>query len=129
MAKILNLDAVSPNPTRELILKGKTYVIKEMTVEDFITTQKAGEKLDAEKASMARAIEVTVDLILLSIPTMDRSVLGDVPLEQLQAIASFVRGADPVDIVKALEEEAKALRDEKGEDAPVAEGEGEAGKA
>jgi len=96
MAKILNLDALTPAETRELVLGGITYTIPEMTVENFILTTQAAQAIPKD-ATLDVQIEATVDMLVRSVPNLPREALTGVPLTTLSQIAAFVRGNDVPD--------------------------------
>lgn len=100
--KILNLDKLDTKEGRQLVIRGKSHPVEEMTVENFIATTRAAEKI--ADASIADQIEATVEMIVRSVPTVDRSDLVKLSLESLQAIVAFVRG-DAVDGVEQVEGE------------------------
>ena len=119
MAKILNLDDLSSKPSeRELVIKGVSYPIPKMTVDNFIETTLAAERLEKSE-SLAEQIEATVQMIMRAVPGVPREALGGYSLEILGKIAAFVRG-DDVDGAEEKLAEAKA--------AAAAAAEGEAGK-
>lgn len=89
--KVLNLDKLVPNEGRELVIGGKSYPVLGMTVSNFIQTTRIAEKMNAD-TSIADQIEATVDMILRSVPAIEREVLAQLSLEQLQTIVAFVRG-------------------------------------
>lgn len=92
MAKILNLDGFAAKAeARKLIIGGKEYAVEDMTVENFIETTKAADRLTGE-TSVAVQVEATMDMIQRSVPTVERELLQRLTLEQLQAITAFVRG-------------------------------------
>lgn len=93
MAKILNLDKLAPKEVRELHIAGKVYEVKEMSVEDFIESSRMAEKLEGE-TSFAVQMEASVTLIKRAVPSIDESLLKSLSLEQLAAVAKFVRGED-----------------------------------
>lgn len=88
--KTLNLDALAKT-NRTLTLGGVDYEVVEMTVENFIETTKAAQKL-GDSAGVVEQMEAAIDMILRSIPSMDKGVLGKLSLEQLTTIVKFVRG-------------------------------------
>ena len=96
--KILNLDKIGKNEERTLVLAGKSYKVNEMTVSNFIETTRAAEKI-TESSSIADQIIATVDLITRSIPDVDRAVLEQLSLEQLQIVVAYARGDDVVGAV------------------------------
>lgn len=91
--KILNLDSLAKTEGRQLIIFGKAYDVQGMTVGNFVETTKAAELLVGE-VSLAKQVEATIDLILRSVPTVERSELDKLELPQLQAIVQFIRGDD-----------------------------------
>lgn len=88
--KTLNLDALAKT-NRTITLGGKEYVVEEMTVENFIETTKAAEKL-GDNATFIEQMEAAIEMILRSVPTIERDVLKKLSLEQLTTIVKFVRG-------------------------------------
>lgn len=93
MAKILNLDKLAPKETRELQLGGVTYLVREMSVEDFIETSRMAETL-ANETSFEKQMEASFVLIKRSIPDIDMSLLRGLNLEQLAALSKFARGEE-----------------------------------
>lgn len=100
MTKILNLDKLSAKETRELRLGGKTYKVKEMSVEDFIETTRMAEKLEGE-TSFAVQMEATIELIQRSVPEVSTEELKNLTIDQLRAVTAFIRGEDPEKIAAA----------------------------
>lgn len=88
--KTLNLDALAKT-NRTLTIGGINYEVVEMTVENFIETTKAAQKL-GDSAGIVEQMEAAIDMILRSIPGMEKSVLSNLNLEQLMTIVKFVRG-------------------------------------
>lgn len=93
MTKVLNLDNLA-DAARELVIKGKSYPVKGMTVQAFIAITQAAEKL-TDESTFAEQIGATVDTIILNVPTIGREVLLDLSLDQLRAVMEFVRGEVP----------------------------------
>lgn len=103
--KVLNLDDLAKT-NRSLTLGGVTYEVEEMTVENFIETTKAAEKLEKEDGSIVNQVSATIDLIVRSIPTIKTETLRKLPLEQLSTIVKFIRGdLDEKETVPAAEGE------------------------
>lgn len=95
MAKILNLDGFASKAERRFLKIGDTsYAVEEMTVGNFIETTKAAEKLEKAGGNYAEQFELSVDMVLRSIPAISRDILQKFSLHQLQAVISFVRGDD-----------------------------------
>jgi hypothetical protein len=104
MAKILNLDNLGAKEERQLVLGGKEYRIKEMSVEDFIESSKTAEKLENEKSVVVQ-MEAAIKLIKRAVPDIKEAELRALSMEQLAAVSRFVRGEDPEKIVTAGEGE------------------------
>jgi hypothetical protein len=92
--KILNLDKLSIKEERELVIGGQAYPIEEMTVSNFVETTRAAERIAAAGVSIAEQIDATIEMIVRSIPTLQKEVLQGLTLEKLQVITAFVRGDD-----------------------------------
>ena len=88
--KTLNIDALA-KANRTLTLKGITYDVPEMSVENFIETSRAQEAL-GENPTIAQQIEEGVALIRRFVPDVPEAVLRKLPLESLTTIINFVRG-------------------------------------
>lgn len=91
--KTLNLDSLGAKEQRELVMGGKTHVVKPMSVKAFIATTKVIESLK-EDQSVAAQINGTVSIIRNSVPTLDEEELFALPLEHLRTLMEFVRGDD-----------------------------------
>lgn len=88
--KTLNIEALT-KADRTISLFGKTHDVVEMTVENFIATTEAAEKLGANP-SMKEQIAETIEMIARSVPTVDRADLKKLTLEQLSTVIRFIRG-------------------------------------
>lgn len=102
--KYLNLDELAVAPTRFLRLGGVEHAIIEQSVEGFIEAARLVEALKTEEddeKNIVNQINLTVNLIVLSVPTMNAAALGLMPLASLGKIANFVRGIDDEEIVVA----------------------------
>lgn len=104
--KILNIEDLASKEVRVLRVNGVDHKVREMSVEDFIETTVAAERLEGEE-SIVKQLEATFDLILRAVPTIDRAVLKDMTLDQLQAMTAFIRGSDPDEIISRLTGEAE----------------------
>ncbi len=88
--QVLNLDKLAAKDGRELVLFGQTHAVLPMTVGNFIETTRAAEKLAT--ASIADQIEATAEMIVRSVPTLNKVELMTLSLEKLQVVIAFVRG-------------------------------------
>lgn len=102
--KILNIAELASKEVRVLRVNGVDHPVREMSVEDFIETTLAAERLDGEQ-SIVKQLEATFDLILRAVPTIEKDVLKGMTLDQLQAMTAFIRGGDPDEIIKRLTED------------------------
>lgn len=109
MPKILNLDKLSAKPNDRFIeVKGVQYPIPPMTIDNFIETTLAAERLEGS-VSLADQIKSTIDMICRAVPTLPREALGGYPLEILTDIASFIGGADVDDAEEKLAQAQAAI--------------------
>lgn len=102
MTKLLNLDAMMPEESREVLMNGKVYQIKEMTVEDFMLMTQLAEKLQ-ETTRVQDHINHTIELITQVCPGMPKDELNALSINKLSALAKFIRGDEPEEIKKAAE--------------------------
>jgi hypothetical protein len=93
--KILNIDAFV-TPKRQLAFGGKTFAVKELSVQQFINNLKAVEQLEeARKAgsgSVSDFMELTIASIHDAIPDLPMEQLRGLPVDAVTLIAEFVRG-------------------------------------
>ena len=93
--KVLNLDQlVESKAARVIKMFGKEHNVPDMTVENYVETTLAAEKLDTEATSGVSHIEATIAMICRSIPTLAVENVKKLSLEQMQALVRFVRGED-----------------------------------
>lgn len=107
MTKILNIDALAAEE-REIQLKGRTYKVEEMSVQNFIETTKSAETILGRPLS--EQVEESVKMIKRSIPEVPEEELRAVPLRNLQAIIAFIRGEDPASPPEGAQEEQPAAK-------------------
>lgn len=92
--KILNLDKLNKAPERSLTVDGADYPIHPLSVDGFIETTRAVEKIINEGGSVADQLASTIDMILRQVPTLPREKLTKYTPETLEVIVKFVRGED-----------------------------------
>lgn len=92
---LLNLDDVLP-PKRTITLRNVKHDVLPMDVDAFIRTTRAAvalEKLQRkEGADVPAMVELMMDTITATVPTLTKEILGSLSLEQLGKINSFLRG-------------------------------------
>lgn len=103
--KILNLEELASKEARVLRINGVDHPVLEMSVQDFIETTLAAERLEGE-TSIVKQLEATFDLVIRAVPSVDKAVLKRMTLDQLQAMTAFIRGGDPEEIIRRLTQEA-----------------------
>lgn len=86
---ILNLDNLAKK-TKTLMLGGKEYAIKDMSVQDFIEANIDAKKLQG--ADMVQNLEATVRHIKRSIPDMPEEVIRGLSLEHMATVVKFLNG-------------------------------------
>lgn len=88
--KVLNLDALA-KVERTVTIGGVKYDVEEMTVENFIETTKAAERLSVPGITPAEQVEETVKMIQRSLPKCPEEKLRKLNLEQLAVVSKFLR--------------------------------------
>lgn len=101
--KYLDLDAVSSDIEFTIKLDGKDHVLKEATVESFLSNVKSLEKLSLN-ASPAEELELTLKMILKSFPTITDAQLRALTFTKLQKIREFAMTAGGEETEKATAE-------------------------
>lgn len=91
--KFLDLDAVHSDVEFTIKLKGKEHKLREATVEDFIVNAKAIENLTMN-ASPTKELEITMQMVKRSFPTVSDEDLNGLTFSQLKAIADYAREAN-----------------------------------
>jgi hypothetical protein len=91
--QILNLDDLARR-SKEVRLGGRTYAVKDMTVETFIEANREADELEkAEKRGDAvETLEATVRFVKRSIPDMESQTIRDLSLEALGTLVKFLNG-------------------------------------
>lgn len=101
--KVLNIDALCEQSARSITLNGKTHLVKEFSVQDFIDitneTQKLAEK---ENPSLEDQINMMVKVIRRGIPTLTEKEVRAMPSQYLRKIADFVRDGEDEDAQQAV---------------------------
>ena len=95
--QVLNIDNFA-QVKRQLVFKGKTHDIIEVSVQDFIDNLKAAEELegsgDSAPEKLSQQMSNAVDAICKSAPTLPRDEFIKRPVEVLSAVLRFIRGED-----------------------------------
>lgn len=91
--KMLNLEKLA-QVTKKLHLNGVDHDVLDVTVGTFIKTVTEAAAMAEEEYSPLREMELTVDMILKSVPTFDRAAIEKMTIDQLRAIAEFIRNGD-----------------------------------
>lgn len=101
--KVLNIDALCEQSARSITLNGKTHLVKEFSVQDFIDitneTQKLAEK---ENPSLEDQINMMVKVIRRGIPTLTEKEVRAMPSQYLRKIADFVRDGEDEDAQQSV---------------------------
>jgi hypothetical protein len=107
--KILNLDTLPTKaPKRSITVGGVNYPVRDMSVEDFIETNAAADRLK-DSVDVGVQLDETIASIKRSADIPDE-VLSKLPLEKLGVLAAFIRGMfdpDAADIEEGTGEEPK----------------------
>lgn len=84
----LDLDALLPPKQVVVKLKGKEHQLAEITVESFVANIELIQKLGAS-GNIQTEMELMQTVLLRAFPTMEKSDLGGLRLDQLQTLADF----------------------------------------
>lgn len=88
----LNLDELAP-VTRKVTLKGKTYQIKDMTVEHFVELNKfLVEVAEKGESTPEESIAITATTVAMSLEGCDVETIRSLTLPQLNVLSQFIRG-------------------------------------
>ena len=106
--KVLNLDSLSVATNRRLMVSGQIHEISPLKVADFIRITEQAKKVDERaKAGEITAIDelnLTIDMIMSTVPTLERVELENLALEEIHKISAFIKGADLAEAVEELAE-------------------------
>lgn len=92
--KILNIDQFA-SVKRQIVFKGVTHDVHEVSVQQFIDNLKAAEDLDkagAEPDSLSKQLERSIAAIHDVIPTLSVEELRKLPIEAVATLLKFIRG-------------------------------------
>lgn len=109
MAKYLNVDELAPEQ-RVLKLRGKEYPMKEMSMEELITTIRETEQLAEKKGkvTVSEQMEMMVQTVQRAFPSCPKGVLMSLSVAQLAAIIDFAQ--------KDFNKQAEGGEEKKGQD-------------
>jgi hypothetical protein len=104
--KILNLDAFAA-PKRSFTFGGKDYLIRDISVDDFIQNMNLVEEIEAAgKTDHAKAkVELAKQMVKSAVPDLSDAVLATMGIEQIGVLMRFIRGEfDPQAIADGIAE-------------------------
>lgn len=111
--KLLNLSSLTVATDRRLKIGEETHVINPLKVIDFIRITEIAQQIDEEAKkgtpTVLREVELIMDLVTATIPTVQRETLNNLGIAELQSIASFIKGMDvpgTIETEEAVEAEA-----------------------
>jgi hypothetical protein len=87
--KLLNLDDLAVDASVQILLNGKKHTLTEMTVENFVWTQKEMTRLQAVKDPI-ESFEMLIGVLARQFPTVDLAELRQLSLTKLHALMDFV---------------------------------------
>lgn len=93
--KLLNIDQMSKQTNKVIVIAGTQYSIVPISVGAFIKkTKEAEEYISAGSMDPMKEVEMVIDLISQCIPSAPRVVIESLNLEQLQLIAAYIQRDD-----------------------------------
>ena len=87
---LLNLDELAP-VRRNVSFGGKTYRVKEMTVEHFIEMNTLANELEKRGTGPVADVQATVRSIAMSLEDCEIEAVQKLSIEQLAVLAKFIR--------------------------------------
>lgn len=107
--KVLNLDKVKTRRDIVIVLGGVEHSMKSPTVKDYIEQMKRAEsisKLSEENSleSASKMMELTIDTLRQSFPTVTRDDFESLTVEQLEALRELAEGSSEDEAPKDDEE-------------------------
>ncbi|TSP13954.1 hypothetical protein [Cupriavidus campinensis] len=93
MTKLLDLDALAPEKTRSVKIKGKEYNVRDQSVGDYIAVNKLARELKDVKET-DRHVEAMIKMIHLLVEGVTEDVLKTLSFQQLDVLSQFVQGND-----------------------------------
>ena len=87
---LLNLDELAP-VRRNVSFGGKTYRVKDMTVEHFIEMNTLANELEARESGPVADVTATVRSIALSLEGCEIADVQKLSIEQLALLSKFIR--------------------------------------
>ncbi|MGN8188658.1 hypothetical protein ACTJLD_21980 [Burkholderia sp. 22088] len=103
--KILDLDNLpTSQPQRQITLGGKSYAVRDMTVEMFIDAQQAAKRLEGE-TDILKQLDETIVAIMRAVPDVPEAELRKLTFEKLSVVGAFIRGMfdpDQADVEAAV---------------------------
>jgi hypothetical protein len=96
--KIVNLDKVQTRRDVAIVLDGVEHVMKSPTVKDYIDQMKRAEEIgklqqDETLDSASRMMELTIDTLMKSFPTVTKEQFESLTIEQLEALRTLTEDA------------------------------------
>lgn len=104
MTTMLNLDELTSEAAKTLVLKGEQHFAVEVTVQGYINRVKRAKSIDRE-AGPEIQIEETVKMLQEIFPTVSEAQWRGMKLRELNAVIEFAL-APPEDIAKSAEQAA-----------------------
>jgi hypothetical protein len=113
MTKILNIDAIGTPESRVLEIAGVQYVVRPMSVEDYVLNSEDAEAIRKE-ANLLESIQRTMKMVRRAIPGLSEDVLKKQTMDRLQAIVAFIRGAEPEELMRIFSPQSEVKAEERG---------------
>lgn len=92
--KLLNLDEISDNVDRSIVLKGKTHQMREISVEEMIEAQKRISSMESDKSTdPVDQLNAVIDMLTNRFPTADRAEFSGMSLGKLMTLYRWLHTA------------------------------------
>jgi hypothetical protein len=112
--QVVNLDKITTRKDKVIILGGVEHVMRTPTVKDYIEQMKKAEKIQAlsETAtidSATKLLEITIETLMLSFPTITKDQFEKLDMDQLNALRALAEGELDADVNGGAEGEATGM--------------------
>jgi hypothetical protein len=111
--KVLNLDKIVTRKDVVIVLDGAEHIMKSPTVKDYIDQIKKAEEItklsEIESIeSASKVLDLTIETLMKSFPTIKREQLENLSMEQLEAIRELVESSSNDDAPSEGDSEGEA---------------------
>lgn len=107
--QFIDLDAVDLPNTLVVKLGGKKHPLVPVTVGNFVANTKLLQSLGKSDGNLEAEVDMVIEIIMRAFPSMEKSMLQNMPLVNLNKLMGIAQSSDGTEAVKKeAEKDAKA---------------------